>query len=50
MPIIALTAGALTDEREECFEAGMNDFLSKPMNADAIPRVLNRWAKRSRRG
>jgi HPt (histidine-containing phosphotransfer) domain-containing protein len=40
VPIIALTAGVSKAEREECFKAGMNGFLSKPINKDTLYSVL----------
>ena len=42
IPIIALTAGALTEEREKCFAAGMDDFLAKPIENEKMKAVLNR--------
>lgn len=42
-PIVALTAGALLGERDECFEAGMDDYLSKPFTIDGLREVLARW-------
>jgi CheY-like chemotaxis protein len=32
IPIVALTAGIMIDEKEKCFESGMNDYLSKPIH------------------
>lgn len=43
IPVVALTAGALLHEQQECFEAGMDDFASKPFTADSIRDVLSRW-------
>jgi PAS domain S-box-containing protein len=40
VPIIALTAGVSKAERDECFKAGMNGFLSKPINKDTLYSVL----------
>ncbi|GEM_PF-2503536 len=42
-PIIALTAHALPEHREQCLQAGMNDYLSKPASLSALQDVLERW-------
>jgi len=41
--IIALTAGALKEERENCFANGMNDFLTKPLVPEKIKEMLNKF-------
>jgi len=43
MPIIALTANAMEGDRALCFQAGMDDFLSKPFKIDELARVIRRW-------
>jgi signal transduction histidine kinase/ActR/RegA family two-component response regulator len=43
VPIIALSAGATPNERASALEAGMDDFLSKPVQVDDIARVLAKW-------
>jgi PAS domain S-box-containing protein len=41
--IIALTANVLEGDREACIEAGMDDFLAKPLKLDALRSALERW-------
>jgi PAS domain S-box-containing protein len=48
LPILALTAGALVEEREHALAAGMDDFLSKPFDAAELTRVLQAWIESSR--
>ncbi|MBV8674584.1 MAG: response regulator, partial [Acidobacteriaceae bacterium] len=43
LPIIAMTAHALVEERQRCIEAGMNDHVSKPIDPDALFATLARW-------
>jgi signal transduction histidine kinase/CheY-like chemotaxis protein len=47
LPIIALTANALFDERERCEKAGMNDYLAKPFRKDELAALLNQWLNNS---
>lgn len=42
-PIVALTANALQSHEEKCLLAGMDDFLSKPINKKALTRTIQKW-------
>ena len=43
IPIIAMTAHAMKDDRERCLKAGMDDYVSKPISPAALTAVLKKW-------
>jgi signal transduction histidine kinase/DNA-binding response OmpR family regulator len=43
VPVVAMTAHAMEGDRDLCLEAGMDDYLSKPVNPEKLQAVLSRW-------
>ena len=42
-PIIALTAGTIVGEKEKCIEAGMNDYITKPIDRENLKNIISNW-------
>jgi CheY-like chemotaxis protein len=50
LPIVALTASAFEEDRQHCLASGMDDFLAKPVNVQALNIVLAKWLPGSAQG
>jgi two-component system sensor histidine kinase/response regulator len=49
-PVIAMTASAMASDRQRCIEAGMDDYLSKPIDRKLLARVLQQWTESGSEG
>ena len=45
LPIVAMTANVMQEERQSCLAAGMNDFVAKPIDPDELLAVVQRWTE-----
>ena len=43
VPIIAMTANAMKGDRENCLDAGMNDYIPKPIRRENVLEVIRKW-------
>jgi PAS domain S-box-containing protein len=43
IPVIAMTAGAIKGDREKCLDAGMNDYMTKPVKIDILIETIEKW-------
>ena len=43
MVIVALTASVLPEDQQRCFDAGMDDFITKPLKSSDLQGVIHRW-------
>ncbi|MES2999735.1 MAG: response regulator [Pseudomonadota bacterium] len=50
LPIVAMTANAMEQDRRRCLDAGMNDYLVKPIDPQRMSEILRRWARPGRTG
>lgn len=48
LPIIAMTANAVSGDKERCLAVGMDDYISKPININTLKEKLERWLKRQK--
>jgi len=49
IPIIAMTAHAMQGDREHCIEAGMNDYVTKPVSPQALVEALDKWLPKEKK-
>jgi len=47
LPVVALTANAMAEDVERCYQSGMNDYLSKPIRMEELSNLLGKWSKKN---
>jgi len=45
-PVIAMTANAFAEDKARCLEAGMNDFMTKPVDPELLISTVSRWIRK----
>jgi CheY-like chemotaxis protein len=50
IPVIAMTAHALKGDKQKCLDAGMDDYIAKPITPEALERLIDTWLERVSRG
>ncbi len=48
IPVVAMTANALAGDRQRCLDAGMDDYITKPVKQEKLVRMLHKWMKSKR--
>jgi len=46
LPIVALTAKAMKDDRKKCIDAGANDYVAKPVDVDRLLSLMRIWIRK----
>jgi CheY-like chemotaxis protein len=46
LPILALTAKAMKEDRQKCIEAGANDYISKPVDVERLMSLMRIWVRK----
>lgn len=48
IPIVAMTANVMPQDRDKCLQAGMDDYLSKPIRPEGLTRIFTKWLPQQR--